>query len=98
MTELTTSQVVRFIDLGGHQKYLKTALYGLTSLLPDYVLACICPLTGFTQVTKEHLAVALALGLPVAFVIIKVIYTIPFLQSQSLPRTERSVHYRHPDL
>ncbi len=66
-------QVVRFIDLGGHQKYLKTALYGLTSLLPDYVLACICPLTGFTQVTKEHLAVALALKLPVAFVITKVI-------------------------
>lgn len=68
----STLQVVRFIDLGGHQKYLKTALYGLTSLLPDYVLACICPLTGFTQVTKEHLAVALALKLPVAFVITKV--------------------------
>ena len=64
--------MVRFIDLGGHQKYLKTALYGMTSLLPDYVLLCICPLIGMTQVTKEHLAVALALRLPVAFLITKV--------------------------
>ena len=63
---------MRFIDLGGHQKYLKTALYGLTSLIPDYVLVCICPLTGLTQVTREHMAVALALELPLAFLITKV--------------------------
>ena len=65
-------QGVRFIDLGGHQKYLKTALYGLTSLLPDYVLLCVCPLTGLTQVAREHLAAALALELPLAFLITKV--------------------------
>ena len=70
-------QVVRFIDLGGHQKYLKTALYGLTSLLPDYVIVCICPITGLTQVTREHLAVALALELPVAFLITKVVGPVP---------------------
>jgi len=66
-------QVVRFVDLGGHPKYLKTALYGLTSLLPDYVLLCVCPFAGMTQVAREHLAVALALELPLAFLITKVI-------------------------
>ena len=65
-------QVLCFIDLGGHQKYLKTALHGMTSLLPDYVLLCICPLLGLTRVTREHLAVALALELPLAIVLTKV--------------------------
>lgn len=26
-------QVLRFIDLGGHEKYLKTALYGMTCMV-----------------------------------------------------------------
>lgn len=39
---------------------------------PDYVLVCICPLTGLTRVSHEHLAVALALEVPVAFVVTKV--------------------------
>lgn len=60
------------MDLGGHQKYLKTALYGMTSLLPDFLLLCICPLTGLTRVAREHFAIAQALGLPLAVVLTKV--------------------------
>ena len=33
--------------------------------LPDYVLVCVCPLSGLSQVSHEHLAVALALEVPV---------------------------------
>ena len=40
--EMSTSarRVLRFIDLGGHEKYLKTALYGMTCMvcLPKKVL------------------------------------------------------------
>lgn len=64
-------RVLRFIDLGGHEKYLKTALYGMTCMLPDYVLVCVCPLSGLSRVSHEHLAVALALEVPVACVITK---------------------------
>jgi GTPase len=28
------SHIVNFIDMGGHEKYLKTTLYGMTCLLP----------------------------------------------------------------
>jgi GTPase len=28
------SHMVNFIDMGGHEKYLKTTLYGMTCLLP----------------------------------------------------------------
>ncbi len=43
-------QVVTFIDMGGHEKYLKTALYSLTSMLPDYLLLCVCAQKGIGKV------------------------------------------------
>ncbi len=42
-------RVLRFIDLGGHEKYLKTALYGMTcmvttsKLAPPYCLTAMLP-------------------------------------------------------
>ena len=39
--------------------------------LPDHVLLCVCPMTGLSKVTREHLAVALALEVPVAVVLTK---------------------------
>ena len=36
-----TARVVSFIDLAGHQKYLKTTLHGLVGRSPDYCLLCI---------------------------------------------------------
>ena len=39
--------------------------------LPDYVVVCVCPLAGLSRVSHEHLAVALALEVPVACVITK---------------------------
>ena len=65
-------QVLRFVDLGGHEKYLKTALYGMTCLLPDYVLLCVCGVEGLGRISREHLAVALALDIPLALVLTKV--------------------------
>jgi hypothetical protein len=41
--------VAQFIDLGGHQKFSKTALYGMACMLPDYVMLCICAVTGAEQ-------------------------------------------------
>ena len=33
-----SSKVITFIDLGGHQKYLKTTIYGLTGYSPHYAM------------------------------------------------------------
>ncbi|KAF6256999.1 P-loop containing nucleoside triphosphate hydrolase protein [Scenedesmus sp. NREL 46B-D3] len=65
------SRMLTFIDMGGHEKYLKTTLYGMTCTLPDYVLLCIDALCGVTRITREHLAVAVALEVPTALVITK---------------------------
>ncbi len=63
---------VRFSDLGGHQRYSKTSLHGLTSTRPDYTMLCICASQGISWVTLDHLAVSLALGVPVFVVVTKV--------------------------
>ncbi|KAK9831512.1 hypothetical protein WJX81_004473 [Elliptochloris bilobata] len=100
-------KVLCFIDLGGHERYLKTAVYGLTCMLPDAVLLCVsargAPQRGapagspggrgwgdhggrgggdpevpggrgalLPRAAREHLAVALALDVPVAVVITQV--------------------------
>lgn len=84
-------RVLRFIDLGGHEKYLKTALYGMTCMLPDYVVVCVCPLAGLSRVTHEHLAVALALEVPVAVVITKADIAPPEAAQQVLQDIRRVV-------
>ena len=62
-----------FVDLGGHEKYLKTALYGMTCMLPDYVLLCHnAAVPTLYRVFREHLAAALALRIPLAIVLTKV--------------------------
>jgi len=33
----SSAKVVTFFDMAGHEKYLKTTIYGLTSMFPDYV-------------------------------------------------------------
>ncbi|CAL8463448.1 g2982 [Coccomyxa elongata] len=68
-------KVLRFIDMGGHEKYLKTALYAMTSLLPDYMLLCVSARSSgghLPRSAREHLAVALALEIPLAVVLTQV--------------------------
>ena len=37
----TSSKVINFIDLAGHEKYLKTTVFGLTGHAPDFVMLMI---------------------------------------------------------
>ncbi|GAB4819226.1 hypothetical protein N2152v2_006272 [Parachlorella kessleri] len=68
----SAARVIRFVDTGGHEKYSKTALHGLSCMLPDYAMLCVCAVSGVSWVSREHLAVALALGVPTFVVLTKV--------------------------
>lgn len=59
-------------DLAGHERYLKTTLYGLTSGAPSCIILIVGANAGLIGMSKEHLAIALALGIPVAVCITKV--------------------------
>lgn len=60
-------------DLAGHERYLKTTLYGLTSGSPSCVILIVGANAGLIGMSKEHLAAALALTIPVVVCITKVI-------------------------
>ena len=65
-------KVLTLIDLGGHEKYLKTALFGLTCLAPDCMLLVVSAAEGCVpRIAREHLAAAIALGVPVVAVLTK---------------------------
>ena len=66
------SKVITLVDLAGHEKYFKTTAYGLTGYLPDYACVLVGANAGITGMCKEHLGVALALKVPVFFVITKI--------------------------
>ena len=55
---------VTLIDLCGHEKYLKTTLFGLTGLMPDYALLVVGSNMGVQMMTREHISIACALNLP----------------------------------
>jgi GTPase len=65
-------KTVSFVDLAGHEKYLKTTLYGLTGLFPDYGLLVINANAGITRITKEHLGILLYLRIPIIITITKI--------------------------
>ncbi|KAL4254993.1 TRAFAC class translation factor GTPase superfamily protein [Abortiporus biennis] len=69
---IQASKIVSFIDLAGHEKYLKTTLYGLTSGAPSCVILIVGGNAGLIGMSKEHLAIALALGIPVVVCITKI--------------------------
>ncbi|KAM8844236.1 GTP-binding protein 1 isoform 3-T3 [Spinachia spinachia] len=74
-----SSKVITFIDLAGHEKYLKTTVFGMTGHLPDFCMLMVRRRgeevgsnAGIVGMTKEHLGLALALNVPVFVVVTKI--------------------------
>jgi len=67
-----SAKVLTFIDLAGHEKYLKTTVFGMTGYAPDFVMLMVGSNAGIVGMTKEHLGLALALNVPVFVVVTKI--------------------------
>ncbi|KAM6162460.1 GTP-binding protein 1 isoform 2-T2 [Erethizon dorsatum] len=67
-----STKVITFIDLAGHEKYLKTTVFGMTGHLPDFCMLMVGSNAGIVGMTKEHLGLALALNVPVFVVVTKI--------------------------
>ena len=67
-----TEKVISFIDLAGHQKYLKTTVFGVASMFPDRGIVVIGANTGITRLTREHLGILLYLKIPFIITITKI--------------------------
>lgn len=67
-----SDKVISLIDLCGHEKYLKTTIFGLTGLFPDYAMIIVGANMGVQRMTKEHLGITVALKIPIIIVITKI--------------------------
>jgi GTPase len=67
-----SAKVITFIDLAGHERYLKTTIFGMTGNNPDFVMLIVGANAGIVGMTKEHLGLALALNVPVYVIVTKV--------------------------
>lgn len=68
----SSRSIVTFIDLAGHEKYLKTTIGGLSGCHPDYVMVLVAANNGVSRMTREHLGVAMALQIPLLVVVTKI--------------------------
>jgi translation elongation factor EF-Tu-like GTPase len=67
-----SAKIISFYDLAGHEKYLKTTIYGLTSHYPDYCLIMIAANMGIDQMTREHIGVCINLNIPFIILVTKI--------------------------
>lgn len=63
-------KIFTFVDLAGHEAYLKTTISGLTSSVPDLAIVCISQ--KITQMTKEHIGLCIGLNIPFVIVFTKI--------------------------
>eukprot|EP00002_Diphylleia_rotans_P015383 TRINITY_DN2987_c0_g1_i15.p1 TRINITY_DN2987_c0_g1~~TRINITY_DN2987_c0_g1_i15.p1 ORF type:complete len:287 (-),score=41.43 TRINITY_DN2987_c0_g1_i15:1408-2268(-) len=64
-------KLVTFVDLAGHERYLKTSVYGLCQQ-PDYVLLLVGANMGVSKMTREFMGIAISLKIPIVIVLTKV--------------------------
>lgn len=84
-----SSKVITFIDLAGHEKYLKTTVFGMTGHQPDFCMLMVGSNMGVVGMTKEHLGLALALNVPVFVVVTKIDMCPPNVLAETLKVLQR---------
>lgn len=79
-----SAKVITFSDLAGHERYLRTTVFGMLSGSPDYCLLMVAANNGLIGMSKEHLGIAVALNVPVMVVITKVDICPPQILQETL--------------
>ncbi|KAK6350047.1 hypothetical protein TWF696_006296 [Orbilia brochopaga] len=79
-----SAKVISFTDLAGHEKYLRTTVFGLLGTSPDYCLLMVAANNGLIGMSKEHLGIAVALNVPIMVVITKIDMTPPNILAQTI--------------
>lgn len=65
-------KIISFYDLAGHEKYLRTTIYGLSSIFADYCLIMVGANMGINHMTREHIGICINLKIPFIIVVTKI--------------------------
>ncbi|KAI0148398.1 P-loop containing nucleoside triphosphate hydrolase protein [Xylariaceae sp. FL1272] len=79
-----SAKVITFTDLAGHERYLRTTVFGMLSSSPNYCLLMVAANNGLIGMSKEHLGIALALNVPIMVVITKIDICPPNILEQTI--------------
>jgi GTPase len=67
--DVNDKESITFVDLCGHEKYLKTTNYGLASHFPDYGILVVSSNRGMLPMTRQHLRLLLTYNIPFIIVV-----------------------------
>ena len=90
-----SKKFLNFIDLCGHEKYLRTTIFGLTAMMPDYAMIVVGANMGVSRMTKEHLGITLALSIPCFIVVTKVDIAPADVAQKTLETLTKLLHGAH---
>lgn len=68
----SSKKIITFIDLAGHEKYMKTTVFGLTGHSPHFAMLIISAVCGLSEMTEEHFRLAAFADIPIIIVINKI--------------------------
>jgi small GTP-binding protein len=87
---------VNFIDLAGHEKYLKTTIRGLSGYYIDYAIIIVGANMGVSRMTREHLSIVIALKIPFIVVITKTDMAPKKVYNETVSDIFKSINRRDP--
>ncbi|KAB8073949.1 P-loop containing nucleoside triphosphate hydrolase protein [Aspergillus leporis] len=84
-----SAKVISFSDLAGHERYLRTTVFGMLSSSPNYCLLMVAANNGLIGMSKEHLGIALALNVPVMIIVTKIDICPPQILQETLSQLSK---------
>lgn len=84
-----SSKIITLVDLCGHERYLKTTVFGMTGSQPDYSCLIVSANDGLSKMTKEHFGLCLHLKIPVFIVVTKIDIAQPNLLKKTLQNIKK---------
>ncbi|CAG8413744.1 unnamed protein product [Penicillium salamii] len=84
-----SAKVISFSDLAGHERYLRTTVFGMLSSSPNYCLLMVAANNGLIGMSKEHLGIALALNVPVMVIVTKIDICPPHILQETLSQLSK---------
>jgi GTPase len=95
--KVNEKKYLNFVDLAGHEKYLKTTIKGITGYYIDYAIIVIGANMGVSHMTREHLSIALAIKLPFIIVITKLDLAPKNVYDQTIKDILKCIDRRSPN-
>jgi len=69
---INNNEITTLVDLCGHEKYLKTTMFGVMGLFSDYGIIIIGANMGLSGMTSEHIALLIANRIPFITIVTKI--------------------------